>query len=126
MKRVLIVDDDVVIRLTFKKLFDDGEFIVHQAKNVKEAIDALTNNLFDLLLLDLRMPPTGLNAGFQILQRKRKIPLNAGTPVLIISGMFKKDDIHGKIDLEDNIAGILEKPIENEKLEKEVQKIFGG
>lgn len=126
MKRILIVDDDVVIRITFKKLFDDGEFIIQQARDVKEAVDLLRNSLFDLVLLDLRLPPTGINAGFQILNKKRKIPLNAGTPVIIISGQFDKDTIKNKTALEDNILCILEKPVENAKLLDAIKDALGG
>ncbi len=122
MKRILIVDDDVVIRIAFKKLLGDGDFIIQQAKDVKEAINMLSNNIYNLVLLDLRLPPTGIDAGFDILAKKRKIPLNASTPVLIVSGQTAdRTLLENKVDLEDNVVDILIKPIENEDLLKAIR-----
>lgn len=126
MNRILIIDDDAVIRITFKKLLGDGDYIIQQAKDVKEAIDCLTTNIYELVLLDLRLPPIGAEAGFQILQKKRKIPLNAETPVVIISGQSDKDSIKKRTDLEDNVVQILEKPVENETLKDLIKKFIGA
>jgi len=126
MSRILIIDDDAVIRLTFKKLLGDGDYIIQRAKDVKEAIDYLTANMYDLVLLDLRLPPIGAEAGFQILQKKRKIALNSATPVVIISGQSDKDTIKKRTDLEDNVVGILEKPVGNDQLRDVIKNIVGG
>ncbi len=112
MKRILIVDDDVVIRIAFKKLLGDGDFIIQQAKDVKEAINMLSNNIYNLVLLDLRLPPTGIDAGFDILAKKRKI----------VSGQTAdRTLLENKVDLEDNVVDILIKPIENEDLLKAIR-----
>ena len=126
MNRILIIDDDAVIRITFKKLLGDSDYIIQQAKDVKQAIDCLSTNIYDLVLLDLRLPPTGAEAGFQILQKKRNIPLNADTPVLIVSGLTaNREIIENKIELEDNVVDILIKPVENENLLTAIKNALG-
>ena len=124
MKRILIVDDDVVIRIAFQKLLNDSEYIIQHARDIQGAIDMLKNNIFNVVLLDMRLPPVGSEAGFQILEKKRKIPLNAGTPVIIISGLFSKDVIKERTELEDNIAEVLEKPVANDTLIAAVKNIL--
>ncbi len=125
MKRILIVDDDVVIRIAFQKLLNEGEYIIQQARDLREAMEALKNNIYDVVLLDMRLSPVGAEAGFQILAKKRKTPLNAETPVIIISGQFNKDQITDRTDLEDNIAEILEKPVGNDVLIAAVDNVLG-
>ena len=121
MKSILIIDDDITIRLAFKKLLKNDNYIIQQAKDVNEALSYLKNNFYNLVLLDLRLPPKGAEAGFRILAKKRKLPLNADTPVLIISGQATdREDINKRVTLEDNVADILIKPVENETLLKAV------
>ena len=126
MKSILIIDDDVIIRITFKKLLDHGNYIIQQAKDKKEAIQYLENQIFDLVLLDLRLPPTGWDAGFEILQKKRDLKMNSDTPVIIVSGTKDLESIKERIDIEDNIVKILLKPVENEVLLKEIEMVLGS
>lgn len=126
MKNILIIDDDVIIRITFKKLLDHGNYIIQQAKDKKEAIQYLENQIYDLVLLDLRLPPTGWDAGFEILQKKRDLKLNSHTPVIIVSGARDRETIKARTDIEDNIVEILSKPVENEVLLQKIEMVLGS
>lgn len=125
MKRILIIDDDVTIRITLTKLLSK-QYILKQARNVKDAIDKLKTEIYNLVVLDLRLPPVGWKGGFQILQKKKNIPLNAATPVIIISGAKDEEFIQKKISTSYNVAKILIKPVENDVILKEIGQVLGN
>jgi DNA-binding NtrC family response regulator len=125
MKKILIVDDDVIIRLTFNKVLNSKKFIIKQAKSVNEAIQSLKAEKFDLVLLDIKLPPDGWEGGYKILKRKKKIMLNESTPVIIVSGELTEESVLQKVSLEDNIARIFIKPVENEHLRAAVLHALG-
>ncbi len=54
--RVLIVDDEPLIRLSLAEYLDDDGFRVSQAEDGKSTLKALAENPFDVMILDLRLP----------------------------------------------------------------------
>lgn len=68
--RVMIVDDEVDITAIFKLGLEQNEFIVTTFNNPLEALSKFRPGLYDLLILDIRMP--GMN-GFQLCQKIRNI-----------------------------------------------------
>lgn len=57
--RVLLVDDDDVVRMTVTELLEQGGFVVTCASNVMEALKRITSESYDVLLSDLHMPGAG-------------------------------------------------------------------
>jgi YesN/AraC family two-component response regulator len=57
--RILIVDDDDLIRLSLKDVLEYEGFEVTSAKNVPDALKLITSNIYDVLLSDLHMPGAG-------------------------------------------------------------------
>jgi len=57
--RVLIVDDDDVIRETLDIILKQEGFETVMASNVKEALQQISSHTFDVLLSDLHMPQAG-------------------------------------------------------------------
>ena len=57
--RILLVDDDEVIRSTLGELLQQQEFQVTGASNVPEALKLISSNVYDVLLSDLHMPGAG-------------------------------------------------------------------
>jgi len=79
---VLIVDDDLVIRMMLKTLLEHmGVRIAGEAGNGKDAVSAYRTLKPDLTLLDIEMP---LKNGFDTLKEIRKI--NAGAEVIMLTG----------------------------------------
>ncbi|MBN1479270.1 response regulator [candidate division KSB1 bacterium] len=126
MKKILIVDDDIIIRITFEKLLETDNYIIKQAKDVNEAVNMMKRQIFDLLLLDLKLPSKGWESGFQILRKKRRLQLNADTPVIIVSGAPDDKYIKDRIESEDNVAFILLKPVDNNVLLEKVSQVIGS
>ena len=54
--RVLVVDDEEVVRLGYRRVLSTDGFRVMAAGNGAEALDLRAGDRFDVVLLDLRMP----------------------------------------------------------------------
>jgi CheY-like chemotaxis protein len=59
MPRLLLVDDNDMVRMTLSKILEGGGFHVATAGNVNEAINLIGSQPFDALLSDLHMPGAG-------------------------------------------------------------------
>lgn len=68
-ERILIVDDEASIRLTLSALLKRAGYDITSAENGEEAIAVLERQLFDLLLVDLKMP--GID-GMQVVAAARQ------------------------------------------------------
>ena len=68
--KVMIVDDEQDITTVFKMGLEKNEFIVTTFNDPLEALSKFRPGLYDLLILDIRMP--GMN-GFQLYKKIRDI-----------------------------------------------------
>jgi CheY-like chemotaxis protein len=59
--RILIVDDDEVVRRSYLRSLQSVDCNVAAASDGEEALQTMEKNTFDVVLLDLRMP--GRNVG---------------------------------------------------------------
>lgn len=84
--RILVVDDEAVVREGCRRVLSGRGYEVQLAANGQEALDKLASERVDIMLLDLKMP--GLS-GEEVLERvQTEYP---AVPVIIITG-------HGTID----------------------------
>jgi len=67
--RVLVVDDEEVVRLGYRRVLSTDGFRVMAAGNGPEALEMMTGDRFDVVLLDLRMP--GMD-GLEVLEAIKK------------------------------------------------------
>lgn len=89
-KKVVWVEDDKLIgTILGKKLIASGFDLFH-AKNGPEALQYLSNNVPDAIVLDLLMP--GMT-GFDILQKMKADPRLKNVPSMILSNLNKQSDI---------------------------------
>lgn len=86
-KRILIADDDLIIRVLARAALEKSGFIVEEAGDGKQAIAAFTQTLPDLILLDVMMPGSD---GFTVCREVRSHPEGKHTAILMITGL---DDI---------------------------------
>jgi two-component system response regulator HydG len=56
LKKVLVIDDEAIIRVSCKRTLASEGFHVSLASSCREGLELLDNESFDLLLLDLKMP----------------------------------------------------------------------
>ena len=107
--RVLVVDDEPMVRETLGQVLADEGYVVDLAVDGESALGRVRDALPDAILLDLMMP--GMN-GRQFLQALRGDPEYANVPVLIMTA------VHG---LEVNLttlgaSEVVEKPFNVDEL----------
>jgi two-component system phosphate regulon sensor histidine kinase PhoR len=85
--KILLVDDEERFRKTSKRLLAARGFEVMDAENGRAALDILSKNSIDLILLDLKMPVMG---GEECLKLARAS--HPDVPVIMITG-------HGTLDM---------------------------
>ncbi len=81
-RRVLVVDDDRMIRLLLRMLLEKDGFKVTEAGNGALGMEAARRERPDLMLVDLQMPDMN---GFQVLEMMRADPQLASIPVLVLT-----------------------------------------
>jgi DNA-binding response OmpR family regulator len=71
--RILIVDDDPDITLSFSIGLEDGGFEVHTYNDPQDALANFKSNFYDLLLVDINMPRMN---GFELCTKISEVDLN--------------------------------------------------
>jgi CheY-like chemotaxis protein len=95
--RVLVCDDDAATRFILKRiLLRDHAVAVTEAADGRDAIARLTNEPFDLLILDLCMPVVD---GVATLSMIRERPMLGHLPVVILSAERRSDAVESVIRL---------------------------
>ena len=56
MKKVLVVEDEEIIRNSLTRLLERHEYEVCEAANVKESVEKYNMDEFDVIISDLRLP----------------------------------------------------------------------
>ena len=101
--RVLVVDDDLAVRTMLGKVMAGNDFDVVETSSGEEALAAVEENDFDLILLDINM--RGIN-GFEVIQQLRGEGFS--TPVMVVSG--RKEDQDALYGLEIGADDYITKP----------------
>jgi CheY-like chemotaxis protein len=84
VKNLLVVDDDETQRRTIIELLGDGEDVsVAAVASSEEALEALEQQHFDCMVLDLKLPEM---QGFQLLEKVKTDERFTNLPVIIYTG----------------------------------------
>ena len=125
---VLVVDDEMHLRLFIKAVFESAGFSVGTARNGREGLAWIRANRPDLVSLDLMMPEQG---GIRLLQELRGDPDLAGTRVMIVSAIDDATFAHAMAlvrtgaGTKDALAdGYVEKPPTAESILREARRIL--
>jgi len=79
--KILVIDDETLVRQSFRDYLEDLDYQVIEAENGRLGLDLFFREHPDLVLVDLRMP---LVDGIEVLhQVKSRVP---ATPVIVVSG----------------------------------------
>ena len=109
MKRILIVDDDKDLRFNLSCILKEEGHEVIAASDGKQALNAIAENVPDLVLLDVRLP--GID-GVELLEEMKKIEKNLPIIMLTAYSDVKSAVKAMKLGAFDYIT----KPFDNEEL----------
>lgn len=122
-KRVLVADDEDIIRETIADVLSKGGALPVMARDGEEAVAMIRSQRFDLVLSDIKMP---YKNGYEVFAAARQADHRC--PVILITG-FGYDPEHSIVRASrEGLAGVLFKPFRVEQLMEMVEKavIAGG
>lgn len=119
-KRVLAIDDDILVRESLKILLGKSGIEAVVVSSGREALELISKEVFDLILTDIRMPQMN---GIETLREIRKLRSEFGKPPLPEIILTAYDD--PKIKEEAKKLGVREfivKPFEMDQFISAIQK----
>ena len=80
--RVLVVDDEPSVLLTYKMILEQEGYQVTASATSKEALGAIESSRFELVLCDFSLEQQ--HTGFEVIEAARKV--SADTPCVLLTG----------------------------------------
>jgi two-component system response regulator MprA len=118
-KRVLVVEDEDVIRTTLAEALQDEGYHVATASNGAEALQLVRATEPDAIVLDLMMPVMDGRAFLAACRREQRC---AETPVLVLSAHHKLAELAAvELQVDDFIA----KPFQLDAVLEAVERLVG-
>lgn len=93
MTKILLVEDDRNIAITISYYLQQEGFTINTAKTVKEGIEKIKNNEYDLMLLDINLPDGTGYALYQEMKNMQEIP------TIFLTALDEEKDIVKGFDL---------------------------
>ncbi len=87
--RILLVEDNIINQQVARELLENLGLLVHTVNNGREAIDALDQHEFELVLMDLQMPEMD---GYETTRRIRSQSRHAELPVIAMTAHAMADE----------------------------------
>lgn len=86
MEKILIVDDNEILRFTLTELLEESGFQCNAVEDGQKALAEIKRNSYELIILDMRLP--GMN-GFEILKKIKAIKKDIPVIMLTAFGDIK-------------------------------------
>ncbi len=120
-KRVLIVDDEEVIRKFLRFRLLQWGYEVSEAMDGADALNQLNKGDFDLMICDIVMPNKD---GWELIKEVRSSPRTKDIPVIVLTGKNKDSDMFKGYEL--GASYYLPKPFTKGQLLYGIQLVFKG
>lgn len=117
MPNVLIVDDDAFVRAYLRDALADTGYFLSEASNGEEAVDAVSSERPDVVLLDLLMPK---QSGLDALTKIRH--LSPDSKIIVISSLDSDSLVEQALNA--GARGFVAKPFHPLEVVGAVQKVL--
>ncbi len=118
--KILLVEDDDLLREAFRLLLEDGGYEVHEAGTAAEALRTVAAERPALVLLDLGLPD---RPGLEVARAMRSAPETSATPVFALTGRVGADERRACLDA--GCSVYLAKPVEPRTLLRRIDETLG-
>jgi two-component system OmpR family response regulator len=117
--RILVVDDNIMVRESYTELLRHRGYEVVQAGDGEQALSVLQGETVDLAIVDVMMPVMG---GLEF--RQRLLDLAPDVATILVTGQPDKleDLMEDDDDFQAGLVSVLYKPVHPVKLLAEVDK----
>jgi CheY-like chemotaxis protein len=124
VRKILIVDDDPVVHMLYKRHLEREGFDLLMARNGAEALTVAAQTKPDLILMDVMMPTKD---GLATLRELKQNEATRDVPVIIMTATNAAEYLISIREAKQGgAAGLVTKPLSPAKLVEEVRRIFPG
>lgn len=82
MKRILLAEDEEILRMLITDTLEEEDYQVDEAGDGQEALDFLNVEKYDLIVLDYMMPAY---SGLEVIVKIRQEGINKDVPIMMLS-----------------------------------------
>ena len=115
--KILVVEDDPTVGPYVKRGLEEHQNHVDLVDDGLEALRLASGGLYDLLVLDLRLP--GMD-GFEVTRRIKSDPQHAGTRIIAMTGYYEGEVAQRVVELGALLC--LQKPFSPDDLRRALAK----
>lgn len=115
--KLLLLEDDYLYKITIKDFLEANGYSVDDFESGDEALEAIYNNFYSLLLLDIRVPEID---GYTILKEIRENGLDV--PVIMLTSLTDIDNL--SLGYELGCSDYIRKPFELKELKYRVEHLI--
>jgi len=121
---ILLVDDDAVFVEAMRAVLQ-RDYEVRTAGNGEEAVERLTEELPDLIILDVMM--SYLSEGYDLAAMLKKNERTAGVPILILTGVDRTFEIRSRLEQTwVDAEAFMTKPPDFDKLRETIRELLSA
>ena len=120
-RKILIVDDEEMIRKLLRVLLDKLGYEVKEAADGEQAIEELSKDVFDLLICDILMPKKD---GWEVIKEAKSNSKSKNMPVILLTVKNEDSDVFKGYDLGANYY--MTKPFTKAQLLYGLRLMFDG
>lgn len=116
---ILVAEDNETNQIILSKMLERWDCTVHFAQNGFEAVDAVKNNDFDMVFMDISMPKMD---GLEATQKIRELASERSNVKIIALTAYAQEEDKARV-LESGMDGFLSKPVRKSDLLDELNKV---
>ena len=118
MKRILLAEDEAVLRMLIVDTLEDEDYIVDEAADGQEALDYLKSEKYDLVILDYMMP---VYTGLELIEKMKAGESLGLSKIMMLSA--KSQAFEQERILKAGADYFMEKPFSPLKLLEKIEEI---
>ncbi|MFN5422431.1 MAG: response regulator [bacterium] len=117
-KKILLVEDNKLNRLVFKMMLNNMNAEVHEVENGLEAVNKLSDTIYDLVLMDIQMPVMDGTTALHIIKKK----YGESIPVIALTAAAFNSEVTHMLNL--GFSDCITKPIDQKNLQTRLYQFF--
>ncbi|MDH5218919.1 MAG: efflux RND transporter periplasmic adaptor subunit, partial [Gammaproteobacteria bacterium] len=125
LKRICYVDDSKTSAYVTRRMLEKQGYIVEHFAQAEEALEAVFDRDYDLLITDLMITTAGNGVNGDDLIRLIRFsghPIKAAMPIIVVTGVADNDVLSGLLKTGAN--QVLSKPLNDSSLDKAIQDVL--